>query len=156
MSPDREHHDFPLHFACRLHHLIVLPAYSYLPTPERGTKAETLLVVTENGYGKRTSLEEYRQQSRGGKGVITIKTTQRNGNVVAVKAVKGDDELIIISSNGMITRMGVKDIRTIGRNTQGVRLMSLADDETVVDVGNIISGDDKNDDEQLANIQVTE
>ena len=75
---------------------------------------------------------------------------------MAVKAVKGDDELIIISSNGMITRMGVKDIRTIGRNTQGVRLMSLADDETVVDVGNIISGDDKNDDEQLANIQVTE
>ena len=122
------------------------------PTPERGTTAETLLVVTENGYGKRTSLEEYRQQSRGGKGVITIKTTQRNGNVVAVKAVKGDDELIIISSNGMITRMGVKDIRTIGRNTQGVRLMSLADDETVVDVGNIISGDDKNDDEQLADI----
>ena len=75
---------------------------------------------------------------------------------MAVKAVKGDDELIIISSNGMITRMGVKDIRTIGRNTQGVHLMSLADDETVVDVGNIISGDDKNDDEQLANIQVTE
>ena len=64
--------------------------------------------------------------------------------------------LIIISSIGMISRMGVKDIRTIGRNTQGVRLMSLADDETVVDVGNIISGDDKNDDEQLANIQVTE
>ena len=56
----------------------------------------------------------------------------------------------------MITRMGVKDIRTIGRNTQGVRLMSLADDETVVDVGNIIYGDDKNDDEQLADIQVIE
>ena len=126
------------------------------PTPERGTKAETLLVVTENGYGKRTSLEEYRQQSRGGKGVITIKTTQRNGNVVAVKAVKGDDELIIISSNGMITRMGVKDIRTIGRNTQGVRLMSLADDETVVDVGKIISDDGKNDKEELADVQVTE
>ena len=126
------------------------------PTPERGTKVETLLVVAENGYGKRTSLEEYRQQSRGGKGVITIKTTQRNGNVVAVKAVKDDDELIIISSNGMITRMGVKDIRTIGRNTQGVRLMSLAEDETVVDVGKIISDDGKNDKEELADVQVTE
>ncbi len=104
-------------------------------------EAETLLVVTENGYGKRTSLEEYRQQSRGGKGVITIKTTRRNGIVVAVKVVKDDNELIMISSKGMITRMGVGDVRTIGRNTQGVRLMSLADDERVVDVGKIISDD---------------
>ncbi len=102
-------------------------------------ETETLLVVTENGYGKRTSLEEYRQQSRGGKGVITIKTTRRNGIVVAVKVVNNDDELIIISSKGMITRMGVGDVRTIGRNTQGVRLMSLADDERVVDLGKIVT-----------------
>jgi DNA gyrase subunit A len=102
----------------------------------------SLLIVTENGYGKRTSLEEYRLQGRGGKGVIAIKTSTRNGVVVAVKMVSDGDELIVISSNGMVTRMAVNDIRAIGRNTQGVRLMSLHTDETVVDVGKI-SGNDK-------------
>ena len=101
----------------------------------------TLLVVTENGYGKRTSLEEYRLQARAGKGVIAIKTSTRNGAVVAVKMVSDDDELIFISSNGMVTRISVSDIRTIGRNTQGVRLMALRPDEIVVDVGKI-SGND--------------
>lgn len=96
-----------------------------------------LLVVTENGYGKRTSLKAYRLQARGGKGVIAIKTSERNGTVVAVKMVSNDDELIFISSNGMVTRIPVSDIRAIGRNTQGVRLMALRLDETVVDVGKI-------------------
>ena len=100
-------------------------------------KGEPLLVVTENGYGKRTSLEEYNQQGRGGKGVITIKTSVRNGVVIAAKPASDGDELIIISSNGMITRIAVSDIRIIGRNTQGVRLMSLRPDEKVVDVGKI-------------------
>lgn len=96
-----------------------------------------LLVVTENGYGKRTSLKAYRLQARGGKGVIAIKTSERNGTVVAVKMVSNDDELIFISSNGMVTRIPVSDIRAIGRNTQGVRLMALRVDEIVVDVGKI-------------------
>jgi DNA gyrase subunit A len=100
-------------------------------------ESETLLIVTENGYGKRTALEEYRLQGRGGRGVIAIKTSSRNGIVVAVKMVSDNDELIIISSNGMVTRMAVSDIRTIGRNTQGVRLMSLHEDEIVVDIGKI-------------------
>ncbi|MBI1928876.1 DNA gyrase subunit A [Candidatus Poribacteria bacterium] len=104
---------------------------------------QTLLIVTENGYGKRTALEEYRLQGRGGKGVITIKTTTRNGVVVAVKMVSDGDELIVISSNGMVTRMAVNDIRAIGRNTQGVRLMSLHTDETVVDVGKITESDEE-------------
>ena len=103
----------------------------------------TLLVVTENGYGKRTSLKEYRLQGRAGKGVIAIKTSSRNGTVVAVKMVSNDDELIFISSNGMVTRIPVSDIRTIGRNTQGVRLMALRSDEFVVDVGKI-SGNESN------------
>lgn len=103
----------------------------------------TLLVVTKNGYGKRTSLKEYRLQGRAGKGVIAIKTSSRNGNVVAVKMVSNDDELIFISSNGMVTRIPVSDIRTIGRNTQGVRLMALRSDEFVVDVGKI-SGNESN------------
>ena len=97
----------------------------------------TLLIVTENGYGKRTPLEDYRLQGRAGKGVIAIKTNTRNGRVVAVKTVSDSDELIIVSSNGMVTRMAVGDIRTIGRNTQGVRLMSLHTDEIVGDVGKI-------------------
>ena len=103
----------------------------------------TLLVVTKNGYGKRTSLKEYRLQGRAGKGVIAIKTSSRNGTVVAVKMVSNDDELIFISSNGMVTRIPVSDIRTIGRNTQGVRLMALRPDEIVVDVGKI-SGNESN------------
>jgi DNA gyrase subunit A len=86
-------------------------------------------------------LEEYRLQARAGKGVIAIKTSTRNGAVVAVKMVSDDDELIFISSNGMVTRISVSDIRTIGRNTQGVRLMALRPDEIVVDVGKI-SGND--------------
>lgn len=100
-------------------------------------ESESLLVVTENGYGKRTSLKEYNRQKRGGKGVITIKTSARNGAVVTTKPVADEDELIIISSNGMVTRISVNDIRVIGRNTQGVRLMSLRPDENIVDVGKI-------------------
>ena len=88
-------------------------------------EGETVLIVTENGYGKRTLLANYRLQGRAGKGVIAIKTSTRNGPIVAMKMVAEDDELIIVSSNGMVTRMAVNDIRTIGRNTQGVRLMSL-------------------------------
>ena len=104
----------------------------------------TVLVVTENGYGKRTLLDAYRKQSRGGKGVITVKTSKRNGDVVSVKMVKDGDELVIISSSGMVTRMGVSALRKIGRNTQGVRMMSLNVDEVVVDVGQILA---ENDDE---------
>ncbi len=100
-------------------------------------ETETLLIVTENGYGKRTPLADYRLQGRAGKGVIAIKTSTRNGPVVAVKMVSANDELIIVSSNCMVTRMTVNDIRTIGRNTQGVRLMSLHTEELVVDVGKI-------------------
>ena len=103
-------------------------------SPDENT---SLLVVTANGYGKRTAVKEYRYQSRGGKGVIAIKTSSRNGLVVDAKPVSEGDELIIISSKGMITRMAVNDIRVIGRNTQGVRLMSLRADEHVVDVGKI-------------------
>nr|MCS5612289.1 DNA gyrase subunit A [Candidatus Poribacteria bacterium] len=99
----------------------------------------TVLVVTENGYGKRTLLDAYRKQSRGGKGVITVKTSKRNGDVVSVKMVKDGDELVLISSSGMVTRMGVSALRKIGRNTQGVRIMSLNVDEVVVDVGQILA-----------------
>ena len=98
---------------------------------------DSLLVVTENGYGKRTGLSAYRSQRRGGIGLTAIKRSTRNGAVVSTKLVSPSDELVLISSTGYITRMSVRDIRSIGRTTQGVRLMTLQEGETLVDVGQI-------------------
>ncbi len=99
----------------------------------------TLLVVTENGYGKRTSIEDYRMTNRGGKGVINVKTTDRNGEVVAIMEVLDGDELILITKRGIAIRSAVKDIHVIGRNTQGVRLMSLSDNDLVTDVARVVA-----------------
>ena len=98
---------------------------------------EDLLIVTENGYGKRTSVSAYRPQKRGGKGIIAIGKSKRNGAVVAAKRVARIDELVLISSNGYVTRTAVSDIRRIGRNTQGVRIMALQTEETLVDAAKI-------------------
>ena len=97
----------------------------------------TLLTVCENGYGKRTNFDEYRLIHRGGKGVINIQTTDRNGRVVAVKCVRDGDELMIISGKGIVTRMAVETLRTIGRNTQGVRLQRLDEGDNLVAVARI-------------------
>lgn len=102
---------------------------------------DSLLIVTENGYGKRTGLSAYRSQKRSGIGMTAIKRSTRNGAVVSAKLVANTDELVLISSTGYITRMAVSDIRQIGRATQGVRLMTLQDDETLVDVGKISETD---------------
>jgi DNA gyrase subunit A len=96
------------------------------------TRDATLLTVTENGYGKRTRTEEYRKQSRGGQGTITIKTDQRNGNVVGMKQIMDEDQLMVISSRGKIIRMKSSQIPVIGRNTKGVRLIVLEAGEKVV------------------------
>ncbi len=93
-----------------------------------------VLTVTEHGYGKRTDIDQYRQQSRNGKGLIDIKTNERNGRVCEVETVKGDDELFIMSRNGQILRTPVNDISTVGRNTMGVIVMDLEDDDTVTSV----------------------
>jgi DNA gyrase subunit A len=92
----------------------------------------SLLTVCEKGYGKRTSLDNYRSQNRGGVGLINIKTTDRNGKVVALKAVQFADELMLITANGQIIRTGLDQIRPIGRNTQGVRLIKLREDDKLV------------------------
>ncbi|MHC4717490.1 MAG: DNA gyrase subunit A [Planctomycetota bacterium] len=102
----------------------------------------TLLTVCERGYGKRTHFHEYRTQSRGGKGLINIRTTGRNGNVVGAKNVRDKDELMLISEGGMIVRIGVGDIRAIGRATQGVRLIGLRDDDRLVSVARIAREDE--------------
>jgi len=108
----------------------------------------TLLVVAENGYGKRTDISEYRLQSRGGIGIITMRTNQKTGSIVGVKSVSDGDEIILTSSSGMITRISVRDISVIGRATQGVRLMSLQNGETIVDVA-LFSPEGKDEEDKI-------
>jgi DNA gyrase subunit A len=103
-----------------------------------------LFTVCENGYGKRTGLENYRSQSRGGLGLKNIKTTARNGKVVALKAVHGKDDLMMITANGIIIRTGLDQIRSIGRNTQGVRLIKLKPGDKLVAAEKILSEDPDN------------
>ena len=97
----------------------------------------TVLTATQNGYGKRTDLEEYRLQSRGGYGVIDIQTTDRNGKVVGIVFVTEDEQVMLISQQGMILRTRAGDIRVIGRATQGVRLIEMEDDDIVVAVAKL-------------------
>ncbi len=107
-------------------------------------KKAALFTVCENGYGKRTGLENYRPQSRGGVGLKNIKTTARNGKVVALKAVQNKDDLVMITANGMIIRTGLDQIRSIGRNTQGVRLIKLKGGDKLVAAEKITAEDANN------------
>lgn len=97
----------------------------------------SLMSITENGYGKRTNIENYRLTRRAGKGVINIKTSRRNGSVVTVREVDDDVEVIIITMKGVVIRLPVRDLRIIGRNTQGVRLINVAEGDKVVDVSTV-------------------
>jgi len=97
----------------------------------------TLLTICENGYGKRTQIDEYRQQSRGGKGIIDIRTTERNGKVVNLLAVGDEDEVMMITKDGQIVRTKVSEISVIGRNTQGVRCIALNEGDKLVSVARI-------------------
>jgi DNA gyrase subunit A len=98
----------------------------------------SLLSVTENGFGKRTSVGEYRITNRGGKGIINIQVSERNGKVITVQEVVDQDELMIISRTGNIIRFPAKGISKIGRNTQGVKLINMTDDDKVIDVARVI------------------
>ncbi len=100
----------------------------------RRREGATLLTVTEHGFGKRTDLAEYRSQGRGGKGIITIQTTPRNGDVVAVMQVDPEDDVMIITAGGQIIRLQVANLRVIGRNTQGVRLIDLGSSDRLAAV----------------------
>jgi DNA gyrase subunit A len=92
----------------------------------------TVLIATSKGYGKRTRFEEYPVKGRGGQGVIAIQASERNGNVIGAVAVADDDEIMLISDKGTLVRTPVAGISVIGRNTQGVRLIALADGESLV------------------------
>jgi DNA gyrase subunit A len=106
------------------------------------TVSSTIFTVTENGFGKRTPLDEYRLQSRGGKGIITIKTTERNGCVVDIRQVTDENDLMLITDQGKIIRMPVAGLSVIGRNTQGVRLMVTEEQERIVAVARLAEKDE--------------
>lgn len=110
----------------------------------------TIFTVCENGYGKRTDLDEYKDQSRGGKGIITIKTTERNGPVVNVMQVSDENDLMVITDNGKILRVPVSGFSVIGRNTQGVRLITTEEKEKVVAVARLA---EKEEDEDQSDIE---
>ena len=99
----------------------------------------TLLSVTENGYGKRSSISDYRVTNRGGKGVINIRATERNGTVIAIKEVLDPDELMLITQKGIVVRISIKSITIIGRATQGVKLINLDKGDKLVDVARVVS-----------------
>ncbi len=104
----------------------------------------SILVVTEKGYGKRSDINDYRVINRGGKGVITVKANQKNGKMIALMEVVDNDELVIITTKGMVIRQSVKDLRIMGRNTQGVRVIRLKDNDSIADIAKVISEDDAN------------
>ncbi|MGH7233544.1 MAG: DNA gyrase subunit A [Nitrospiraceae bacterium] len=111
-----------------------------------------ILTITEGGYGKRTSVSEYRIQGRGGKGIISVKTTERNGQAVGFLQVRGEDEIIIMAAKGKILRCKVDDIREIGRNTQGVRILDLEEaDDRVVGVARLAEAAERDDAEGNGN-----
>jgi DNA gyrase subunit A len=103
----------------------------------------TVLTVSEHGYGKRTELDEYRVQSRGGLGIIDIHTSRRNGHVVGIAQVHDEDEVMLITQQGKVLRMVMRDIRTIGRATQGVRLIEIEPDDRVVSIARLAERDEE-------------
>ncbi|HKW85604.1 MAG TPA: DNA gyrase C-terminal beta-propeller domain-containing protein, partial [Nitrospiraceae bacterium] len=112
-------------------------------TPDSTT---SILTVTEGGYGKRTPVTEYRIQGRGGKGIISVKTTERNGLAVGFLQVRDEDEIVLMAAKGKILRCKVDDIRQIGRNTQGVRILDLEDvDDRVIGVARLAEGAERDD-----------
>ena len=108
---------------------------------------DTILVVTEKGYGKRSDINDYRITHRGGKGVITVKTTDKVGKMIALMEVVDGDELVIITTHGMVIRQSVKDLRVMGRNTQGVRVIRLKDDDTIADIAKVLPEEEGNGEE---------
>jgi len=102
-----------------------------------------LITITENGFGKRSPIQDYRKTHRGSKGVRTIITNERNGKVIYVREVTDEDQLMLTSKDGMMVRIPVKDIRIQGRSTMGVTIMKLNEGDKVVSVAKIVESDDE-------------
>ncbi|WP_036386586.1 DNA gyrase subunit A, partial [Muricauda sp. MAR_2010_75] len=117
---------------------------------------DDILVVSENGYGKRSNLEDYRVTNRGGKGVKTISITEKTGGLVAIKNVTDTDDLMIINKSGIAIRMSVEDLRVMGRATQGVRLINLREGDSIAAVAKVMKEDDSLDDTNVLDIEVND
>jgi DNA gyrase subunit A len=115
---------------------------------------DEILVVSEHGYGKRSSIDDYRVTNRGGKGVKTISITDKTGGLVAIKNVSDSDDLMIINKSGIAIRMSVDDLRTMGRATQGVRLINLKDSDTIAAVAKVMKDEDNLDEVDVRDIEV--
>jgi DNA gyrase subunit A len=116
---------------------------------------DEILVVSENGYGKRSSIEDYRITNRGGKGVKTISITDKTGGLVAIKNVCESDDLMIINKSGIAIRMSVEDLRVMGRATQGVKLINIKDNDSIAAVAKVMKDEDNLDDVDIMDIEVT-
>ena len=112
-----------------------------------------ILVITENGYGKKTSVEEYRMTHRGSKGVKALNVTEKNGNIVSFKSVNGDEDLVIITNSGMIIRLSLTQVSSTGRVAQGVRLINLKEDQKVSTVTIIDSDENDNDNSDINDVE---
>lgn len=115
---------------------------------------DNLLVVSENGYGKRSNIDDYRVTNRGGKGVKTISITDKTGGLVAIKNVTDSDDLMIINKSGIAIRMGVEDLRVMGRATQGVKLINLKGNDSIAAVAKVMKDEDAVDDVDILDIEV--
>ena len=110
-----------------------------------------ILVVSEKGYGKRSSVEDYRITNRGGKGVKTLNISEKTGNLVAIKNVDDNNDLMIINKSGIVIRMSVEDLRVMGRATQGVRLINIKDDDSIAAVAKVVNEEGDNDSDETEN-----
>jgi len=108
-----------------------------------------ILSITENGYGKRTNVSEYRKQSRGGKGILAMRLTEKNGEIKQIKPVTDKDDLMIITDKGQVIRTKIAGISLMGRTTQGVRIIRLKDGEKVVSVEKIVDPDEGVENEEI-------
>ncbi len=135
--------------------LMVLPAAGQDDAASNEANEPTILTATENGYGKRTLISDFTRKGRGGQGVIAMKTSERNGKVVSAHIVSGADEVMLITDGGILIRTRVGEISTLGRNVQGVRLISLGNDDRLVSVSNIVDPDNGDNGEDGDNGEVS-
>ena len=117
---------------------------------------ETIMVVSENGYGKRSMIEDYRKTARGAKGVKTLNITEKTGRLVAIKVVTDENDLMIINKSGILIRLKVEEVRVMGRATQGVRLINLTKkNDTIASVCKVMTATDEDEDVNEENIADT-
>lgn len=133
----------------------VIGSIAYDPTAEDAA-AHSVLVVSENGFGKRTDFDEYRITKRGGKGVKTLNITEKTGKLVAIQNVTDDDDLMIINRSGLTIRMSVSDIRIAGRATQGVKLINIKDGDSIASVSVVTKSDEEEEGEPMIDTQASE